>query len=570
MTNALSIVTERVDDIPLLLAQIEGMGIPELLETHFEAHGNWIGTGIGWTTAVWMARILSQGDHRLSWVEKWVGERVETLERSTGGLVLATEWSDDRLGIILDLLSEEESWQEFESALNRRTIRVYDLKRERVRLDSTTASGHWEVTEDGLFQFGHSKDHRPDLPQLKAMLSTLDPLGMPVATQVVSGETADDPLYVPAIKQVRDSLDVSGLLYVGDSKMAALATRVFVQAGGDHYLCPLPKTQLSDATLAEYLAPVWADELEPTPIFRTDATGERKEIAVGFEREVTMTHQTAERVLIWTERHLVVRSHQFAKASEDALRKRLETAQAELLLLNERKRGKKRLETRVEMDEATQAILKHHRIKGLMKLTVSEQVDERPVRAYGEHPAGVRIKRTFTLQAEVDEAAVQAETRSFGWRVYATNSPLHSLSLEQAVVAYREEFLIERGFGRLKGKQLSLTPMYLQSDKRATGLIHLLSICLRVLALLEFQVRRRLAENNDRLAGLYAGNPKRSTSRPTAEMLLEAFQNITLSKVVANCQRYRHLTPMSDLQKTILALLGMPTAIYDRLAVDSS
>lgn len=570
MTNALSIVTERVDDIPLLLAQIEKMGIPELLETHFEAHGNWVGTGIGWTTAVWMAHILSQGDHRLSWVEKWVGERVETLERSTGELVLATEWSDDRLGIILDLLSEEESWQKFESALNRRTIRVYDLKRERVRLDSTTASGHWEVTEDGLFQFGHSKDHRPDLPQLKVMLSTLDPLGMAVATQAVSGEKADDPLYVPAIKQVRDSLDVSGLLYVGDSKMAALATRAFVQEGGDHYLCPLPKTQLSDATLAEYLAPVWADELELTPIFRTDATGERKEIAVGFEREVTVTHQTAERVLTWTERHLVVRSHQFAKTSEAALRKRLETAQAELMLLNERKRGKKRLETRTEMDDAIQAILGRHRIKGLMKLTVTEQVDARPMRAYGERPAGVRIKRTFTLQAEVDEAAVQAETRSFGWRVYATNSPLHSLSLEQAVVAYREEFLIERGFGRLKGKQLSLTPMYLQSGRRATGLIHLLSICLRVLVLLEFQVRRRLAENNERLAGLYAGNPKRSTSRPTAEMLLEAFQNITLSKVVANRQRYRHLTPLSDLQKTILALLGMPTAIYDRLAVDSS
>lgn len=570
MTNALSIETERVDDIPLLLAQIEGMGIPELLETHFEAHGNWVGTGIGWTTGVWMARILSQGDHRLSWAEKWVGERVEMLERSTGELVLATEWSDDRLGIILDLLSEEASWQEFESALNRRTIRVYDLQRERVRLDSTTASGHWTVTEEGLFQFGHSKDHRPDLPQLKVMLSTLDPLGMPVATQVVSGETADDPLYVPAIKQVRDSLAVSGLLYVGDCKMAAAATRAFVQAGGDYYLCPLPKTQLSDAALAEYLAPVWADEFEPTPIFRTDATGERKEVAVGFEREVTMTQQTAERVLTWTERHLVVRSHQFAKAAEAALRKRLETAQAELLLLNERKQGKKRLETRIEIDEAIEATLKRHRSQGLLKLTVTEQVAERPVRAYGERPADVRIERTFTLQAEVDEAAVQAETRTFGWRVYATNAPLHSLSLEQAVVAYREEFLIERGFGRLKGKQLSLTPMYLQSDKRATGLIHLLSICLRVLVLLEFQVRRRLAENNERLAGLYAGNPKRATSRPTAEMLLEAFQNVTLSKVVANRQRLRHLTPLSNLQKTILALLGMPTAIYDRLVIDSS
>ncbi len=167
-------------------------------------------------------------------------------------------------------------------------------------------------------------------------------------------------------------------------------------------------------------------------------------------------------------------------------------------------------------------------------------------------------------------AAVQAETRSFGWRVYATNAPLHSLSLKQAVLAYREEFLIERGFGRLKGKQLSLTPMYLQSDKRATGLIHLLSICLRVLVLLEFQVRRRLAEDNERLAGLYAGNPKRSTSRPTAELLLETFQKLTLSKVVANRQKFRHLTPLSDLQKKTLALLGIPTLIYDRLVIDSS
>jgi len=570
MTKLLDIATERVDDIPVLLAQIEGMGIPELLETHFETHGNWVGTGIGWTTGVWLAHILSQGDHRLSWVEKWVSGRVETIEQSIGEMVLATEWSDDRLGIILDLLSEEESWQAFEGALNRRTIRVYNLKQERVRVDSTTASGHWKVTEDGMFQFGHSKDHRPDLPQLKVMLSTLDPLGMPVATQVVSGESADDPLYVPAIQAVRDSLGVSGLLYVGDSKMAALATRAFVQANGDYYLSPLSKKQLPDATLAAYLAPVWTNETVPTPIFREDATGQRKEIAVGFEREVTVTHKTEERVLTWTERRLVVRSHQFAKASEETLGRHLTIAQAELAQLNEHKQGKKRLETRTEMEEAALAVLDHHRVNGLVKLTITEQVDEHPVRAYGERPASVRIERTLTVQAEVDEAAVQAATRWFGWRVYATNAPVHDLPLEEAVLAYREEFLIEHGFGRLKGKQLSLTPMYLQSDQRATGLIHLLSICLRILVLLEFQVRRRLAESNDRLAGLYAGNPKRTTSRPTAEMLLEAFRNITLSKVVVNQQRLRYLSPLSDLQKKILALLGIPTLIYDRLAIDSS
>jgi len=79
------------------------------------------------------------------------------------------------------------------------------------------------------------------------------------------------------------------------------------------------------------------------------------------------------------------------------------------------------------------------------------------------------------------------------------------------VLAYRDEYLIERGFGRLKGKPLSLTPMYLQNDDHATGLSRLLTSGLRVLTLLEFTVRRRLAAGNEKLAGLYAGNPKRST-----------------------------------------------------------
>src|SRR5215813_2047280 len=68
------------------------------------------------------------------------------------------------------------------------------------------ASGSWAVTPEGIFQFGHSKDHRPDLPQVKVMMSTLDPLGLPLATAVVPGHHADDPLYIPAVRQVRASL----------------------------------------------------------------------------------------------------------------------------------------------------------------------------------------------------------------------------------------------------------------------------------------------------------------------------------------------------------------------------
>ena len=187
MADKLNVTTEQVDDIPVLLAQGKKIGVPELLDQHFWPHGNWRGTSIGWTSLVWLAHILSEGDHRLNQVEQWVEKRPHMLEISIGQPVRGLEWSDDRLGIVLDELADAERWKAFETDLNRRTFRVYDMKPRRVRVDSTTTSGYWTVTEDGLFQFGHSKDHRPDLPQLKVMLSALDPLGMPVATQVVSG-----------------------------------------------------------------------------------------------------------------------------------------------------------------------------------------------------------------------------------------------------------------------------------------------------------------------------------------------------------------------------------------------
>ena len=93
-----------------------------------------------------------------------------------------------------------------------------------------------------------------------------------------------------------------------------------------------------------------------------------------------------------------------------------------------------------------------------------------------------------------------------------------------SVRTYRSEYRVERSLGRLKGRPLSLTPMYVQRDDYATELIRWLSIALRVLTLVEFGVRRLLAAEEATLADLYAGNAKRETARPTAERLLEAFQ----------------------------------------------
>ena len=85
---------------------------------------------------------------------------------------------------------------------------------------------------------------------------------------------------------------------------------------------------------------------------------------------------------------------------------------------------------------------------------------------------------------------------------------------------YREQWQPEMGFHRFKRGELPALPIYFQDQTRIRGLMFLLTICLRVFTLMEFVVRRQLEKQQESLACLYDGNPKRRTTRPTAERLL--------------------------------------------------
>jgi transposase len=258
MSENLTITHERVDDLPLLLAQLERRQVAALLDAHFPTHdGNWHGQSLGTVASVGLTFILSEANHRLSPVEPWAAQRLTTLAAGVGPPVRALDFSDDRLAAVLDYLSADLPWEAFEQALNAQTLRVYDLQPQRVRIDSTTAKSYGTVTPEGLLQLGHSQDHRPDLPQVTIHLSVLDPLGLPLTTTVGSGARADDPLSLPEIQRVQASVRRRGLTYVGDCQMAALQTRATVAASGDYYRCPLSSTQLPAAELAAVLAPVW-------------------------------------------------------------------------------------------------------------------------------------------------------------------------------------------------------------------------------------------------------------------------------------------------------------------------
>lgn len=565
MTEELTINTERIDDIPILLAQLDRMEVGAMLDEYFPAHGNWQGLSLGTVATVWLTFILSEANHRLSHVQTWAAQRLTLLEGCLGQRVRALDLSDDRLAAVLDYLSEDLAWRDYERALNRRLLRVYELAPERVRIDSTTAKGYVEVSPEGLFQFGHSKDHRPDLPQIKINLAVLDPLGLPLTTTVVAGQQADDPLYVPEIKRVQQSLGYQGVTYIGDSKMAALQTRAYVVKSQNFYLCPLPAVQVSREDWATLLAPVWTGVQALQTVVRED-----EEIAHGYTYTQAVHADIEGERMTWTERRLVVCSLHLAQAQGRGLETRLSKALAAIAHLNERAQGKKRFTEETELQDAVEQLGRQYQVQGLLTCSYHQDTRTRHVRAYGSRPARTRVEQRVTVVARRNEAAVQKRLQSLGWRVYATNQPAEDLSLEHAVLAYRAEYLVEHTIGRLKGKALSVTPLYLETDTRIVGLVRLLMIALRVLTLLEFSARRSLQQASAKLAGIYPGNPQRATARPTTEMLLQTFTGVTLT-VMTDAHGVRaHVTPLSAVQHRILLLLGFAPDLYLRLSLHFS
>ena len=103
----MTILSERVDDMPLWLAQMAQMGVQPLLDTPFPTHGTWQGRSLGWVTVIWLPHILSQADHRLHHVEPWAEQRLHPLRGCPRHPLHPLDGSDDRLALVLQALSDD-------------------------------------------------------------------------------------------------------------------------------------------------------------------------------------------------------------------------------------------------------------------------------------------------------------------------------------------------------------------------------------------------------------------------------------------------------------------------------
>ena len=553
---------ERSDDIPLIIYWLLQLQLPEVLDAALPTpHGNRQGLSYGQLSVVLLAYIMSQSDHRLCAVEDWVNQQHQTLEQATGWSIGAKDASDDRLAALVEVIGgEAESRQQSEQQLGQRMIQAYELPTEVARCDTSSFSVYHQIDENAeatsLLQFGYSKDHRPDLRQYRQLLGTLDPAGVPLVSDTLAGNGADDSVYVPTWERLVQTIGHKDFIYIADSKAAAHQTRAQLAQAGGYYCFPLPQTGHTPNLLKRW---VLNPRTPLQPIRLPNSTADDPAIGVGFEMELGKLHHAmdTDEAFHWLERSLVVRSDTLAQRQQKSLHQRLDQAEQALSQL-----AAKPAKDHCSLKTQVQTILKRYRVGDFFTTEIDT---ERVTRYTGPgRPSAKDTSRQirepqfqlkFTRQAEAIPEAEQLA----GWRIYVTNVESERLSLNQAMAYYRDQWQLENGFHRFKRGQLPALPIFLSNEERIVGLMFLLTIALRCFTLIEFQVRRQLQTQDQELAGLYDGNPKRKTKRPSAEQLLAAFRGITL---------YHHrdgtseITPLHDLQRRILALMKIPETIY--------
>lgn len=86
----------------------------------------------------------------------------------------------------------------------------------------------------GFRDYGHSKDHRPDLPQVVIGMAVTR-TGIPIRVWCWPGDTADSEL----IRQVKDDLrawKLARVVWVADRGFSSATNRRYLQRGGGHYI----------------------------------------------------------------------------------------------------------------------------------------------------------------------------------------------------------------------------------------------------------------------------------------------------------------------------------------------
>ena len=574
MAQVKELIQQQIGSGPVLKALIQKMGFIPIIDRHLPIDPRRVGPTHGEAVAGMIACLL-QGICALYRMEPFAAE--EPVLRTLFPPYDAKAWHDDHLGDTLDAI-----WAfgpgALQGAVTAHLVQAFGVGVDQIHYDTTsfkvfgryTAEDETAEAQDTTADVssagpaairlpvrlvpGHSKDHRPDLNQVKGGLAVSADGGVPLLWEAQDGNQADVSTYVDYWLKVKELVGRTDFMFVGDCKLASQDNLIAIIQHQGRFLAPLPGYAGIQRQLEEWVLTNTVEDLLP----RREAAGKQGWYR-GFRRPYALVDAAGKQYPC--EIHLVYNPRLQAE-KQTSLERRLQKTQAFLEALPKRL-GKRDLKRQEAIEQALEAMLKRYHTRDLLTYQiVSTTTLRKRYRGRGRPGAGTSYEEMtevhWTVEWQWLPEAIENAKLLGGYFPLITNDP--ALTTGRALDIYKEQYHPEQRFKWLKGAGI-LAPVLLKKPHRIEAFFFVVGVLLQLLTLVEREAARRIAASGKPLIGL---KPNRLPDyRPKTEALLHAFRHVTVTHVVlAEHPTEMVISPLTALQTRILHLLGLEESLY--------
>ncbi len=464
------------------------------------------------------------------------------------------EYFDDRLADTLDAIYDY-GIGNLEMLITRSMIAEFKIENRVCHDDTTSVSVYGDCnhrrTDQGInITFGYSKKHRADLKQFIWSLSVSADSAFPLFQQAYSGNTADVDTYVAQWQNLIDLLGYRDFLYVADSKLITKENIAHIHDHEGYFIAPAPMYESYKTIFDEALLRHDHETLLPY----------KQQLNRGFEVPFTIRHETKDYPL----RMIIVYDPGLFARKRRTLSDRIEKTRTAFAKLSA-KLNAYRLKTESAIVDACESILKKYHTGGFFEysvinhpvITYKNKTKGRPAR---ESEKQTVTKDLFSIEFEFNDSAFEDERYRCGYYPLITNKPASDLSIEDAMLAHKNQYKVEHMIRRAKSGY-TLEPVYLHTPERIEAFLFLFKIALQMVVLIERTARSNITQRNK---GLDHFMPNRMDVRnPRAEYLLKEFQYIVSGHLrLPDGSDYGFVSDLNELQKDILSILDVPEEYY--------
>lgn len=464
------------------------------------------------------------------------------------------EYFDDRLGDTLDAIYKY-GIGNLEILITRKMMEEFNIQTEICHNDTTCAQVYGECNKNRAeksikISYGYSKQYRNDLKQFVWSLSASSDSGFPLFQEAYSGNTADVDTYVEQWHHLIDVLGKKDFLFTGDSKVATHANMAHIDNHDGYFLSPLPMYASYQKALSNALDQHDLEALIPY----------KEQMNRGFEVPLTFEYEGESytfRMIILFDQGL------FYRRKKSLLDRILQTRKAFEGLSG--KINAYKLKTKESIEQACLTILKKYKTKDFFQFIVRND----PVVTYKHARPGRPAKNAkkieisqdhFSIEVSYDESAYTTALYRIGYYPLVTNKPANVFSIEDAMLAHKNQYKVEHLYKRSKSGY-NLEPIFLQTPDRIEAYLFLFKISLQILILMERTVRANIAER-DRGLDNFMPN-KKDVRNPSIEYMLAMFEFVVCGTMTLFDGSQQHfVSKLTDTQKDILSVLDVPKECY--------